>query len=94
MIYELAQSHRFKKSFKKILRSGRFDVEKYNKIISSLVKGVALSSQYNDHSLQGEFLTYRECHIESDILLIYRTNKQINSLTLVDIGSHSYLFGR
>lgn len=32
-----------------------------------------------------------ECHIKSDLLLIYEVDKSRNTLTVVDIGSHSDL---
>jgi mRNA interferase YafQ len=55
--------------------------------------GAVLPYQYHDHLLQGNWAGYRECHIESDVLLIYEIDEVLNTLTLVNIGSHAYLFG-
>lgn len=44
-----------------------------------------------DHSLNGNYSGYRECHIEPDWLLIYKQEK--NELLLYRTGTHSDLFG-
>jgi mRNA interferase YafQ len=91
--YQVTGTHRFKKSLKKIMKSGRFDLVKYNKVINNLADGQVLSHTFHDHQLQGDFSGQRECHIESDILLIYYINEEFGVLSLSDIGSHAYLFG-
>ncbi len=35
----------------------------------------------------------RECHIKPDLLLVYKIEQEILSLILIDLGSHSKLFG-
>ncbi len=76
-----------------MLKSGRFNLEKYNRVVNTIADGQVLANVFRDHPLQGDFSGQRECHIESDILLIYILDKDEQSLTLVDIGSHPYLFG-
>ena len=49
-----------------------------------------LPTKYRDHDLVGGFVEYRECHIKSDVLLVYKVNKEV--LYLHRIGSHSELF--
>ena len=34
-----------------------------------------LPEKYNDHSLQGDWKGFRECHIEPDWLLVYAIEK-------------------
>ena len=62
-------------------------------MIDLLILGKKLPIKYQDHELNGEFIGYRECHIKSDLLLIYKIEKENLILVLVDIGSHSQLFG-
>jgi len=93
MKFEIRFTHKFKKSLKKLQRSGSFDVEKFDYVIDTLSTGTSLSSRHRDHLLQGDFSGCRECHIESDLLLIYQIDPENNILYLIDIGSHPYLFG-
>ena len=51
-----------------------------------------LKTKYKDHALSGNWQGYRELHIESDWLLIYKINKDVVILTLVRTGSHDQLF--
>jgi mRNA interferase YafQ len=46
-----------------------------------------------DRQLIGNFVGCKECHIRPDLLLIYKTMDDILELTLVEVGSHSDLFG-
>jgi YafQ family addiction module toxin component len=43
-----------------------------------------------DHSLQGEWKDFRDCHVRPDLILIYRKPDD-KSLELVRLGSHSEL---
>lgn len=52
-----------------------------------------LPAQYRDHQLTGSLKDYRECHVRSDILLVYQIHQNELVLLLVDIDSHSDLFG-
>ena len=61
-------------------------------ILNALMKDQPLDARYRDHSLEGEWKGYRECHIKPDLLLIYRRTED-NSLILARLGSHSELFG-
>jgi len=85
-------SKKYKKSFKKLKRSGRFNQEKVKQVVYKLINGELLDQKYEDHQLNGVFSEHRECHIESDLLLIYKISLQNNYLELTDIGSHPNLF--
>ena len=52
-----------------------------------------LPPKYKDHSLSGEFVGCRECHIQPDWLLVYQKEGQDLYLILVRTGSHSDIFG-
>ena len=92
-MYEITESRRYKKSLKKIILSGNFNRVDLVKVINFLSNGVELSVIYRDHQLVGDMSGSRECHIKSDLLLIYEIDHVEMCITLVDIGSHSDLFG-
>jgi mRNA interferase YafQ len=82
---------RFRKSYKKILKSGSFDRVKLEKVVDILSHEDKLPVNYKDHSLTGDMAGSRECHIEYNLLLIYKIEGE--NLLLADIGSHPELFG-
>ncbi len=51
-----------------------------------------LEAKYRDHTLIGNYLNCRECHIKPDLLLIYKIDNDILELALVRVGTHSKLF--
>jgi len=91
-MYKPFPTKQYKKSFKKLKHSGKFDEENLNNTIDLLCVGKKLDPTYKDHALKGEYEGYRECHIHGDILLIYRIEGQKLILVLFDIGTHSELF--
>ena len=91
-MYTPFPTKQYEKSFKKLKHSGKFNETELNKVIDILCRGDKLSSIYQDHDLHGEYAGYRECHIQGNILLIYRIEGKKLVLVLFDIGSHSELF--
>lgn len=61
-------------------------------VIDLLLQDQILPAYFKDHQLKGEWEPHRECHLRSDLLLIYRKPDE-RLLTLVRLGSHSNLFG-
>lgn len=61
-------------------------------VVDILAVEKPLDPRYKDHPLSGEYIGQRECHIQSDWLLIYKIEKQQLRLTLTRTGSHSALF--
>jgi len=80
----------FRKDYRKLRSSGK-DLSKLAVVIDTLAAGEALAESYRDHSLIGNYLGCRECHVSPDWLLIYQTTE--TELILVRTGSHSELFG-
>ena len=80
----------FEKDLKKAKRRGK-NLEKIKIIVNTLVAGKILDAIYKDHQLVGNFVARRECHVESDWLLIYRITG--DSVFFERTGSHSDLFG-
>jgi len=93
-MYLIRKTKTFEKSFRKIRNSGtkKSVLRDLGFVINYLASGKNLPLVYKDHKLSGEFLTLRECHIQGDLLLIYKIEKENLILVLVDIGSHSQLF--
>lgn len=81
---------RFRRSSKKMAKRDKSS-EKLKTVIEYILKR-NIPAKYKDHALQGGWIGHRECHIESDWLLIYRFEKEI--LVLVDMGSHANMFGK
>jgi mRNA interferase YafQ len=61
-------------------------------VFKALVTDQPLDPKYRDHDLSGDWAGYRECHVKSDLLLIYRKSDS-DTLRLARLGSHSELFG-
>jgi len=79
----------FKKDLKKAARQGR-DLEKVRKALKILAQPCALPKRYQDHPLKGPWKDFRECHLESDWLLIYTiTDFELRPTRL---GTHAELF--
>jgi mRNA interferase YafQ len=79
----------FKKDYKRIKKQ-RKDLNKFKVVIEKLAAGEKLEPKYSDHQLSGNWKGHRDCHIESDLILIYRI--QADELFLERTGSHSELF--
>ncbi len=89
--YELIITTKFKKSLKRAKKRG-LKIELLEKVVDALLKGETLDRKYRDHELKGNFMGFRECHIQPDWLLLYYVENDVLTLTLVDTGTHSDLF--
>ena len=58
-------------------------------VIVMLQNGKKLPEIYRDHQLSGRWSGYRDCHIKSDWILIYKIIEETNTLRLIRTGSHS-----
>jgi len=86
----IRQSTKFRRDVKRLQRQ-RKDLSRLEIMIKVLVVQEAPDDQYRDHALIGNWKGFRECHIQPDWLLIYRTEDE--ELQLVRTGSHAELFG-
>lgn len=91
-MYKVAFSKRGRKSLKKLRGSGRFNESTISAVIDMLADGKLLPDSYENHPLHGEYTDCFECHIKSDLLLIYKIDLKTNTLAIINIGSHSELF--
>jgi mRNA interferase YafQ len=80
---------RFKKDLKRAARQGK-NIQKVKEVLEFLAEAKSLPEIYRDHRLRGPWKDFRECHLESDWLLIYTvTDFEIRPARL---GTHSELF--
>lgn len=82
-------TRQFFRDVKRMQKRGK-DLEKLKNIVRTLVSGAALDPIHRDHKLSGVFRDRRECHIESNWLLIYKL--QGNQIVFERTGTHSDLF--
>ena len=88
---KLVITTQFKRDLK-LCNRRHYDIAKLQSVLNLLTQGNALPLQYRDHTLVGNWLPKRECHIAPDWLLIYETNE--TEVRLARTGTHSDLFGR
>ena len=89
MSRSIRQSTKFRRDIKRLKRQGK-DILKLQKVVEFLVARKVLAEEYHDHTLTGNWIGFRECHIQPDWLLIYRIDE--NELQLARTGSHAELF--
>lgn len=92
MTYTIKRTSQFKKSYKLAVKRG-LDVSLLESVINKLKDNEPLEEKHHDHQLTGNMKPFRECHIQPDWLLVYLKQDSILTLTLVNTGSHSDLFG-
>jgi mRNA interferase YafQ len=79
----------FEKNWKSLAKK-HYDKNKLGIVVDLLRSETSLPRKYKDHALTGNWQGFRECHIESNWLLIYQANDE--ELVLVATGSHDDLF--
>lgn len=91
MTYTPVYTRQFEKDIKRAGRRGK-NLEKFKIIARTLIAGQPLDPIHRDHRLVGNYAGRRECHIESDWLLIYKAEE--TRLIFERMGTHSDLFSR
>lgn len=71
MSYEVLATKQFKRSLKKLKKSGSFNLDRLTDLITLISEGRQLPPYSRDHFLKGKMKDYKECHVEPDLLLIY-----------------------
>ena len=87
----LRTTSKFRKDYKLAKKRG-LDLQLLEQVIDWLLQEKVLDPKYKDHPLTGNYVGFRECHIQSDWLLIYTVNKNELVLTAARTGTHSDLF--
>lgn len=86
---KLVTAKQFEKDFKRMMKRGK-NIGKLLSVMQKLLKEETLSYIFRDHSLKGSLIGRRECHIETDWLLIYI--KKPDKIIFERTGTHSDLF--
>ncbi len=89
--YTVKPTTQFKKDYKRAMKRG-LKIELLEKMVELLAMGEALPEKNRDHELSGNWDGHRECHIQPDWLLIYRTEGEALMLFLMRTGTHADLF--
>ena len=88
---DLVMTTQYRKDLKRINKRGK-DLSLLKDVLQTLREEQALEEKYRDHALTGNYIGFRECHIQPDWLLVYAINKEELILTASRTGSHSDLF--
>ena len=79
----------FLKNWKK-LEKKRYNKQELMEILQILKNDEYIPARYHDHALSGNYKGYRECHIRSNWLLLYKTTEA--AVSFVATGAHDDLF--
>ena len=88
----LKTTSKFRKDYKRI-KKREYQIALLEEVIQTLLEEKPLEPKYLDHSLTGDYIGFRECHIEPDWLLIYKIDAKQLLLIASRTGTHSDLFG-
>lgn len=93
-MYSIITSTKFLKDLKLLKKRSTKDFNLLHEVISVLAQNGAkgLDKKYLPHKLSGKYQGLWECHVKSDLLLIWRENETIFLIELVRSGTHSDLF--
>ena len=87
----LETTAQFRRDYKRMMKRG-CRRELLESVIDTLLAEQALEAKYRDHELKGDYVGFRECHIQPDWLLVYKIDKGLLILTAARTGSHADLF--
>ena len=89
MMYTPVYTKQFEKDLKRCKRRGK-NLDKFKILARTLLSGKTPDLIHKDHKLVGNYVGRRDCHIESDWVLIYKTSGE--QLIFERTGTHSDLF--
>lgn len=90
--YKIKFTNTFKKKYKKIKNNPKFKQEEFIEVVNILINNSIWPLKYKNHLLRPKSNEIWECHIQNDILLEYKKQKENSIIIFVDIGTHSELF--
>ena len=88
---QLQPTTQFKRDRKRAIKRG-LPIDKLDEAIEIIQTEQLLDPKYCDHALAGNYIGFRECHIQPDWLLIYAINGKNLILIVSRTGTHSDLF--
>ena len=90
-MFELQFTNQFKKDFKRY-KSDPVKISQIFSFLKLLELEESIPNEFRPHKLKGIYKGYMECHIESDLLLIWLSDEKEKIIKLIRLGSHSELF--
>lgn len=81
----------FARDLKRAVKRGK-DKNRIAAVIRLIQQQQPLPPALNDHPLKGKYTGFRDCHVEPDLVLIYRIVQDALQLICARIGTHSDLF--
>lgn len=91
MKYTVKPTIKFQRDLKRVQKRG-YDISLLTDVIKKLADGEQLPEKNRDHSLNGDYVNCRECHITPVWLLVYEIDNGELILYLTRTGTHSDLF--
>ena len=91
----MTRTVRYSTQFKKDVKRYRHKddvLAELMKIVERLERGEAIPKEYSPHPLKGDHKGRMECHIKSDVLLIWR-DERTGDVCAERLGTHHELFG-
>jgi mRNA interferase YafQ len=86
-----SRTSQFKKDVKRADKRGE-ELAKLRSVMDLLIEGTLLPPELHDHPLRGNYKGSRDCHIESDWILIYTLTEKDSHVRFERTGTHSDLF--
>ena len=86
MKYEIKLSKTCKKNLKKLSTEQKLH---FLSVIEKLANNEKLEKKYQDHALKGDLAGYRDCHLEPDLILVYKKINDELIIYCLNIGSHT-----
>ena len=83
-------TNQFKKDYK-LIQKRKYNIEKLWDVINQLIDEEPLPDKNRDHTLGGNYVGCRECHIGPDWLIIYYY-KIGDTIVFARTGTHADLF--
>src|ERR1700731_4597733 len=85
---EIERTTQFKRDYRREARGRHANIpdQGLTSVLRCLVRDEPLSQKHRDHPLKGAWSAYRDCHLKSDLLLIYE-KPDVNTLRLISLSS-------
>lgn len=90
-MYQLTTTKQFEKDYKLCKKRG-YKLNLLNSLILQLEKTGNVPVKNKPHKLTGNYVGFKECHIQPDWLLIWFQNEAAKIIELTRTGTHSDLF--
>ena len=90
-MYQLTTTKQFEKDYKLCKKRG-YKLILLNSLILQLERTGNVPAKNKPHKLTGNYIGFKECHIQPDWLLIWFQNDTAKIIELTRTGTHSDLF--